>query len=129
EPPACHNGFIHATRSMSPSLLDLHLTTLIWVRGETSLLEQIPQELVIDLVVILNFGGFHESAEMARAAVRRRLLQFRVTAFHIFAQQFRCPSGLAEIFERRVNIVRQVAFRLPEIFDLRRLALESRLED
>ena len=32
-------------------------------------LKEVPEELVVDLVVILNFGGLDESAEVARTAV------------------------------------------------------------
>jgi hypothetical protein len=34
-----------------------------------STLEQIPQELVVDVVVILHFRGFHESPQKARTAI------------------------------------------------------------
>jgi len=34
-----------------------------------SALKQIPQELVVDVVVILHFRGFHESPQKARTAI------------------------------------------------------------
>jgi hypothetical protein len=34
----------------------------LYVRGERIVLEKVPQELVVDLVVILHFGRFDEGA-------------------------------------------------------------------
>src|ERR1700719_453283 len=48
-------------------------------------LKQIPEELIVNLVVVLHFRCLHERAQQTRAAISRRLLQFRITAFHVFA--------------------------------------------
>ncbi len=37
-------------------------------------LEQIPQELVVHVVVILDFGSFHKRPQQPRTAIRRSLL-------------------------------------------------------
>ena len=55
------------------------------VRHNSSGLKQIPQELVIDLVVKLDFLRFYERSQSAGAAVGGGLFQIRVTALHIFA--------------------------------------------
>ena len=47
-------------------------------------LEHIPKELIVDFVVILHFRRLHERAQQPRAAVRRRLLQVRVSPLHVF---------------------------------------------
>jgi hypothetical protein len=60
--------------------------------GPTSIfLEQIPEVLVIYIVVILNFGRLHECAQQARTAIRRGPLQVGITALNIGAQKLRCP--------------------------------------
>src|SRR5277367_3385000 len=94
-----------------------------------SSLELVPEELVINFVMELHFLRLHKSTEQARAAVRRRFFQVSVAALHIFAKQLRCPRGVAEILNRRVDVVRQIALRLAEVLDLRRVAVETRLED
>ena len=48
-------------------------------------LEQVPQELVVDLVVELYFRGFDEGSEGARATVGGGLFQVGVAAFYVFA--------------------------------------------
>ena len=49
-------------------------------------LEQIPQKLVVHLVMELDFLGLDESAQSTRAAVSRGLLQIRIAALHIVAE-------------------------------------------
>ncbi len=50
---------------------DWRTHTLRKVRGcETLGLEQVPEELVVDLVVILDLRGLDEGAQGARAAIR-----------------------------------------------------------
>src|SRR5579863_962812 len=49
-------------------------------------LEQIPQELVVDLVVVLHLGWLDDGAQQPRAAVRRRLFQIGETLLHVRAQ-------------------------------------------
>ncbi len=48
-----------------------------------AILEEIPQKLVVDFVVVLHFGGFDESAKQPGAAVGSRALQVRITALHV----------------------------------------------
>jgi len=52
-------------------------------RGGRLSLEQVPQKLVVHLVVILHFLRFHERAQRARAAVGRGTLQISVAALHV----------------------------------------------
>jgi hypothetical protein len=49
-------------------------------------LEQVPEELVVHLVVELHFLRLHERPQRPRATVGRRLLQVGVPALHIFAE-------------------------------------------
>src|SRR5262249_27396060 len=49
-------------------------------------LKQIPQKLVIHVVVILHLGRFHEGTQQARAAVGRGLLQVDVAGLHVRAE-------------------------------------------
>src|SRR5271155_796468 len=94
-----------------------------------SFLELVPEKLVINFVVELHFLRLHKSTEQARAAVRRRFLQVSISALHIFAEQLCRPRGVAEILNRRVDVVRQIALRLAEVLDLRCVAVEAGLED
>ncbi len=89
----------------------------------------IPQVLVVHLVVELHLGGLDNRAQQARAAVGRCLLQVGVAAFHVFPEEFGCPIGFAEVVDRRVDVVGQVAFGLAEVLDLGRLAFQSGLEN
>ena len=45
------------------------------------------------------------------------------------AQKRASPFGISEVFQGRVDIVGEIPFRLPEILDLRRIALDSGFED
>jgi hypothetical protein len=49
-------------------------------------LEQVPQELVVDLVVVLHLGRLDEGSQRAWAAVRGGLFQIGIPSFHVFAQ-------------------------------------------
>src|SRR5260370_2154880 len=60
-------------------------------------LEQVPQELVVDVVVILHLGRFDKSSEQTRTAVRRRLLQVCVASLHVFTEKLRRPVRFAEV--------------------------------
>ena len=44
-------------------------------------LEQVPQELVVDIVVVLDLGGLDERSQQARAAIGRGLFQIGVALF------------------------------------------------
>ncbi len=48
-------------------------------------LELVPEELVVDLVVVLHFGRLHKRAKRACAAIRRGLLQVRIASLHVRA--------------------------------------------
>jgi hypothetical protein len=54
-------------------------------RGNAAVLESIPQELVVDLMVILHLRGFYERTKEPRTAISRGLLQFGIPAPHIFS--------------------------------------------
>ena len=49
-------------------------------------LEHVPEELVVDLVMELNFGCFHESAKQTGAAIGGSLLQVSVATLDVFAE-------------------------------------------
>jgi hypothetical protein len=67
------------------------------------LLEQVPQELVVHLVVILHFGCLYHGAEGAGATIRRGALELCVTAFHVGAKKRRGLLRLLEVFNSGVN--------------------------
>ena len=54
-------------------------------------LEQIPERLVVDLVVELDFGALDDGSQFARAAVGGGLLQVGVAALHVGAQDLADP--------------------------------------
>jgi hypothetical protein len=54
-------------------------------------LKQIPEELIVDVVVILHLGRLHESSQQTGTAIGGRLLQVGVTSLYIFAENFRGP--------------------------------------
>src|SRR3984957_4690383 len=99
------------------------------LRQNCNVLEQVPEELVVDVVVILHLGRLHEGSQQTRTAVRRCLLQISIAAFYVFTQQICRPLCFAEVFESRVDVVRQVALGLPEVLDLRGIAVDAALED
>src|SRR4029077_15932793 len=82
---------------MRPSLRELYL-------------EKIPQELVVNLVVELDLRRLDNRAQQTRAAIGRCLFQVGVAAFDVFPEEFACPFGFAEVVDRRVDVVGQVAF-------------------
>src|SRR6185437_14296316 len=92
-------------------------------------LELVPQELVVHLVVELDFRSLHDGPEQARATVCGSLLQVGVASLHIVAQYLRRPLRLPEILECGVNVVRQVALRLAQVLDLRDFAVDAALKD
>jgi hypothetical protein len=49
-------------------------------------LEHIPEELVVDFVVILDFGSLDECAEQPRATICRGLLQIRKPGLYVFSE-------------------------------------------
>ena len=55
-------------------------------------LEQVPERLVIDLVVVLHLGGLDKGSQIARGAIGRGLLEIDETALHVFAQDLRNPG-------------------------------------
>ena len=48
-------------------------------------LKQVPQELVVDVVVVLHLGRLHESPEQAWAAIGGGLLQVGIARFDVGA--------------------------------------------
>src|SRR6202790_4928471 len=92
-------------------------------------LEHVPEELVVDFVMVLDFGGFYEGAEGTRATVGGTLFQIAVAAFYISAKKFGGPLRFAEIFQCDVNVVRQIAFGLAKVFDFGSFAIQAALEN
>jgi hypothetical protein len=68
---------------------------VLWWNG--FVLEQIPEELVVDLMVELHLWRFDEGPQRARAAIRGGLLQIGVTPLNIFAEKRRCPICFSEV--------------------------------
>jgi hypothetical protein len=60
-------------------------------------LKHIPQELVINLVVILNFGFLHKSTQQPGAPIRAGLLQVRIPALDVLAQNGSSPLCALEV--------------------------------
>src|SRR6266404_7483844 len=89
------------------------------------ILEQVPEELVVNLMVVLHFRRFHECPKRARAAVRGSAFQVRETSLYIGAQQLGCPPRLFKVFERRIDVVRQIALRLAQVLDFRGFAVQT----
>src|ERR1039458_608601 len=54
-------------------------------------LEHVPEELVVHLVVELNFGSLDERAKCTRAAVGGGLFQICVAVLYTVAEDLRCP--------------------------------------
>src|SRR6267378_3813786 len=65
--------------------------------GAQLFLKQVPEELVVYLVVILHFGSFHKRAQSTRTAIRGGLLQVRVASLHVFTQKLRRPVRFPEV--------------------------------
>ena len=63
------------------------------------LLELVPQELVVNLVMELDFGCFDYRTEQASATVCGCLFQFCVAFFHIGTEKFCGPIGFAEVVQ------------------------------
>src|SRR5271166_1407054 len=93
------------------------------------MLEQVPQRLVVDLVVILHLGAFDEGSQCARAAVSGGLFQFGIAALHVSAENLRDPGRVLEILNGRLNVVRQVASASAQIFGTGDFAVEAGFED
>src|SRR5215471_8906389 len=91
-------------------------------------LEQIPEELIVDFVVILHFGRLYERSEEARAAIGRGLLQVAVPSLYVCAEKSVGPLRIAEVRQRVVDIVRQVALGLAKILDAGNIAVQACLE-
>lgn len=85
--------------------------------GGKSALEEVPEELVVNLVVVLDFGGFDEGAEGAGAAVGGSAFEIGVAAFDVGAEEFGGPVGLFEKVDGGVDVVWKIALRLAKIFD------------
>src|SRR5260370_26128920 len=83
------------------------------------LLEQVPEELVVNLVVILHLGSLYHCAEGTRATIRGDALQLRVAALDVGAKQSRGPLALFEVFAGPIHVVPQVALLRASILYLR----------
>src|SRR5712691_6355849 len=60
-------------------------------RDYMALLELVPEELVVHLMVILHLGCLYHGAEGARATIRCGALELCVAAFHVGAKKRRGP--------------------------------------
>src|SRR5205807_9716293 len=74
-------------------------------------LEQVPEELVVNLVMELNFLRLDDGAEGSRAAIGGGALQFSVTGFDVGAEKRGGPLSFLEVFDGGVDVVRQVPLR------------------
>src|ERR1700692_1270666 len=72
-------------------------------------LEHVPEELIVDFVVVLDFGLFNEGAEESWAAIGAGLFQVGVTALDVFAQEGGRPFGNLEVVDRVVDVVGEIA--------------------
>src|SRR3954471_5119115 len=68
-------------------------------------LEQVPEGLVVDLVVELHFGSLDEGAEVASAAVGGSLLEIGETALHIGAEDFGNPLRRLEVVDCGLDVI------------------------
>ena len=72
-------------------------------------LEQVPEGLVVDGVVELDFRAFDDGSQLARGAVGGGLLQVGVAALHVVAENFADPLGVLEVVDGLLDVVGQVA--------------------
>ena len=49
-------------------------------------LKHVPEELIVDFVMVLNFRRFHKRAELSRAPICRGLLQVGVAILYVFSE-------------------------------------------
>src|ERR1700730_5957774 len=99
--------------------------------GATQLakLKTIPQELVVDLVVILHLRSLHERPEEPWTAVSRSLLQVGIAPLDIIPKYLPGPLRRTEIVQCSVDVVRQVSLSLAQIVQLRRVAVQPGFEN
>src|SRR6267143_5667172 len=76
-----------------------------------SVLELVPEELVVYLVVKLDFGHFYDRPKSPRATIGGGAFQFSVASLDVGAEKCSGPFSLLEVFQRGVNIIREVALR------------------
>ena len=92
-------------------------------------LEQVPERLVVDRVVELHLGAFDEGSQLARRTVGDGLLQFRIAALHVGAQNLRNPRRGLEVVNRLLDVVRQVAAAGAQIVRVGDVAVDAGFED
>src|SRR5271165_4419786 len=80
-------------------------------------LEEVPEELVVDLVVVLDFGGFDEGAEGAGTAVGGGMFQIGIAGFDVGAEKLGGPIGFLEVLDGRVDVVGEISLGLAKVFD------------
>jgi hypothetical protein len=81
------------------------------------ILEEVPEELVVDLVVVLDFGRFDEGAEGAGAAIGGSAFEIGVAALDVGAEELGGPVGLFEMIDGGIDVVGEISFGLAKIFD------------
>src|SRR6478752_5072515 len=87
-------------------------------------LEQVPQELIVNVVVVLHLRRLHKCTQQAWTAIGCSLFQVHVPRLRILAEQLRRPRRFVEICHRVVDVVRQVTLGLAQILDLCRIAVD-----
>src|SRR5882724_13714148 len=117
------NRYLYASKNESAPIEDA------LIQRQAGKLELSPQQLVIDIVVELYLARLYNRTEQASATICRSLFQVGVAPLHILTQQLCRPLCFAEVFERCVDVIRQITLRLSQVIDLRRLSVKSALED
>ena len=72
-------------------------------------LEQVPERLVVDGVVELDFGALDDGSQLLGAAIGGGFFQIGITALHIGAEDLGDPVGGSEVGDCLVDVVGQVA--------------------
>lgn len=92
-------------------------------------LETVPEELVVDLVVVLDFRGFDEGAQSAGAAICGGLFEIGVACLDVGTEKLAGPLSLLKILQSGIDIVRKIALGLAKVPDFGSVAVEASLEN
>jgi hypothetical protein len=92
-------------------------------------LETVPEELVVDLVVVLDFRGFDEGAQSPGAAISGGLFEIGVACLDVGTEKLGGPISLLKILQSGINIVRKIALGLAKVLDFGSVAVEASLEN
>jgi len=91
-----------------------------------SVLERVPQRLVVDGVVELHLGALDDGAQFARAAIGGSLFQIDITALDVAAQNPGDPLRRLEVGDGLLNIVRRETYAGAQLFQIRDLPVDAR---